>query len=136
MKSRLALLSATVLACAAPLALAQNPPPPPAQGGMGGMGGQGGFGQRRMQMMLNGITLTPQQQSQLDSIQAQFRSRMPAFTPGQRPDSAAMVQRRQVMAQQDSTIRAILTPEQQQVWDRNAEQMRNAMPRRGPGGPG
>ena len=133
MKSRLALLSAALLACAAPLALAQNPsapPPPPAQGGMGG---QGSFAQRRMQMMLNGITLTAEQQSRVDSIQTAFRSRMPAFTPGQRPDSASMAQRRQVMTEQDSTIRALLTPEQQQVWDRNAEQMRNM---RRPGGPG
>jgi len=133
MTFRIALVSAVVLACAAPVAFAQNPPPPPPSG-QGGMGGQGGFAQRRMQMMLNGITLTAAQQASVDSIQAAFRSRMPAFTPGQRPDSASMAQRRQVMADQDAAMRAVLTPEQQQVWDRNAEQMRNM--RRGPGGPG
>ena len=122
MKARLALLAATLVAVSASSALAQNPPP----------GGPGGFGQRRMQMLLNGITLTAPQQARFDSIQAAFRAQMPAFTPGQAPDSAAMQQRRQLMARQDSSLRTVLTPEQQQVWDRNVEQARS-MQRRPPG---
>jgi len=125
MKARLALLAATLVAVSASSALAQNPPP-------GGPGGPGGFGQRRMQMLLNGITLTAPQQARFDSIQAAFRAQMPAFTPGQAPDSAAMQQRRQLMARQDSSLRTVLTPEQQQVWDRNVEQARS-MQRRPPG---
>jgi Spy/CpxP family protein refolding chaperone len=85
-----------------------------------------------MQALLNGITLTAEQQAKFDSIQTAFRAQMPAFTPGQAPDPAAMQQRREMMTRQDSTLRAVLTPEQQQVWDRNMEQARS-MQRRPPG---
>ena len=125
MKARLALLAAALVAASATSALAQNPPP-------AGPGGPGGFAQRRMQMLLNGITLTPVQQAKFDSIQAAFRAQMPAFTPGQQPDPAAMQQRREIMVRQDSTLRTVLTPEQQAVWDRNVEQARS-MQRRPPG---
>ena len=126
MKVRLALLSLALVALSATTGAAQNPPP----GGPGGPGG--GMGNRRMQMMLNGITLTAQQQGRVDSITTAFRAQMPAFTPGAPPDSAAMAQRRALSARQDSTIRTLLTPEQQAIWDRNAEQARN-MQRRPPG---
>jgi Spy/CpxP family protein refolding chaperone len=122
MKARFAFLALALVAATATSALAQNP----------AGGGRQGFAQRRMQMLLNGITLTASQQTTFDSIQTAFSSQMPAFTPGERPDSAAMQQRRELMARQDSTLRAVLTPEQQQVWDRNVEQARN-MRRRAPG---
>jgi Spy/CpxP family protein refolding chaperone len=125
MKVRLALFGLALVALSATAASAQNPPP----------GGPGGMGNRRMQMMLNGITLTPVQQAQVDSISAAsaaLRAQLPAFTPGAPPDSAAMAQRRALSARQDSTIRTLLTPEQQAIWDRNAEQARN-MQRRPPG---
>jgi Spy/CpxP family protein refolding chaperone len=123
MKVRVALLGLALVALSATAAPAQNPPP-------GGPGG--GMANRRMQMMLNGITLTAQQQASVDSIVAAFRAQMPAFTRGAPPDSAARAQRMALSASQDSTIRALLTPEQQAVWDRNAEQART-MPRRPPG---
>jgi Spy/CpxP family protein refolding chaperone len=126
MKARPALLGMALVALSATAALAQNPPP----GGPGGPGG--GMASRRMQLMLNGITLSAQQQTQVDSIVAAIRAQMPAFTPGAPPDSAARAQRMALSARQDSTIRTLLTPEQQAVWDRNAEQARNMM-RRPPG---
>jgi Spy/CpxP family protein refolding chaperone len=122
MKARLAFLAVALVAATATSALAQNP----------AGGGREGFAQRRMQALLNGITLTAEQQAKFDSIQTAFRAQMPAFTPGQAPDPAAMQQRREMMARQDSTLRAVLTPEQQQVWDRNMEQARS-MQRRPPG---
>lgn len=125
MKVRLALFSIALVALSATAAPAQNPPP-------GGPGGPGGMGNRRMQMMLTGITLTAPQQARVDSIAAAFRAQMPAFTPGTPPDSAAMALRRTLSTRQDSTVRTLLTPEQQAVWDRNAEQART-MPRRPPG---
>jgi Spy/CpxP family protein refolding chaperone len=125
MKVRLALLSIALMALSATAAPAQNPPP-------GGPGGPGGMGNRRMQMMLTGITLTAPQQARVDSIVAAFRAQMPAFTPGTPPDSAAMALRRTLSARQDSSVRTLLTPEQQAVWDRNAEQART-MQRRPPG---
>ncbi len=128
MKARLAFLAAALVAATASTALAQNPPP----GGPPQGAGPGGFAQRRMQMLLNGITLSAAQQARFDSIQGAFRGQMPAFTPGQAPDPAAMQQRRELMARQDSSLRAVLTPEQQAVWDRNVEQARS-MQRRPPG---
>lgn len=122
MKVRLAFLAAALVAATATSAIAQGPPG----------GGPGGFGQRRMGMLLTGITLTSAQQAAFDSIQTAFRAKMPAFTPGQAPDPAAMQQRRAVMASQDSSLRILLTPEQQAVWDRNLEQARS-MQRRPPG---
>ncbi len=129
MKVRMAFLVAALAAATAGSAVAQNPPAgnPPA-----GPGGPGGMAQQRMQRLLQGITLTAAQQTQFDSIQAAFRAKMPAFTPGQAPDPAQMQQRRAVMASQDSALRAVLTPEQQTVWDRNVEQARSMM-RRPPG---
>jgi Spy/CpxP family protein refolding chaperone len=126
MKVRQALLGLALVALSATAASAQNPPPP------SGPGGPGGMGNRRMQMMLTGITLTAPQQARVDSIVAAFRAQMPAFTPGAPPDEAAMTLRRTLSARQDSTIRTLLTPEQQAIWDRNAEQARS-MQRRPPG---
>ena len=124
-------VAVTVLALGAGAAVAQNPPQGPGQGGPGG--GPAAFAARRMQALLQGITVTPAQQARMDSIVAAFSAQMPAFTPGQMPDSAR-ARRRELTARQDSTVRAVLTPEQQQVWDRNAANMPQRRP--GGGGPG
>jgi len=130
MRVRLAaLVVGLALAVGAPAAYAQVPGGPPP----GGPGGPGGGGARRMAALLNGIILTAQQQATVDSIVAGIRSQMPAFTPGQAPDSAAMAQRRQLTMRQDSLVRAVLTPEQQAVFDRNLQNMPQGMPRRPPG---
>lgn len=118
MKVRIAVLAAAlVLAVSAMPAVAQQPGPPP-----GGMGGPGGAG-RRMAALMNGITLTVQQQTLVDSIVAGIRAQMPAFTPGQAPDPTAMQQRRALSMRQDSLVRAVLTPEQQAIFDRNQQNM-------------
>jgi len=127
-------VAVTVLALSAGAAVAQNPPqgPPPGQGGPGG--GPAAFAARRMQALLQGITVTPAQQARIDSIVTAITAQMPAFTPGQMPDSASRARRRELTVRQDSTVRAVLTPEQQQVWDRNAANMPQRRP--GGGGPG
>jgi Spy/CpxP family protein refolding chaperone len=124
MKSRIAVVTLALLACSAAAAIAQAPPPagPPQSQGAGG------FAARRMQALLQGITLTPQQQGKFDSIQTAYQGQMPAFTPGSPPDSAAMAQRREVGQKRDADLRAVLTPEQQTVWDTNMA----SMPQRGP----
>ena len=125
MKSRIAVVTVALLALSAAGAVAQAPPPagpPPGQGQ-----GPGGFAARRMQALLQGITLTAQQQAKFDSINTAFQSSMPAFTPGSPPDSAAMARRREMSQKRDADLRAVLTPEQQTVWDQN---MAN-MPQRG-----
>jgi Spy/CpxP family protein refolding chaperone len=124
MKVRMIMVPLVALAVSATAAHAQQQPapPPPAgqgQGGGGGMGrGQGG-GQRRMQALMQGITLTPAQQASVDSLTTAFRAKMPAFTPGTPPDSATRAQMMQVSQQRDAAIRAVLTPEQQHTWDTN-----------------
>ena len=122
MKVRFAVLAAALaLAVVASPALAQGP------------GGPGGGASRRMAALMDGITLTAPQQARVDSIVAGIRAQMPAFTPGQAPDSTAMQSRRVLSARQDSLVRAVLTPEQQAIFDRNLQQIPQRMPPRPPG---
>ena len=120
MKLRVALIAFVVALLAIPAAQAQER-------------GPGERGERRMQMMFKDITLTAVQKTSVDSIMAFYRQQMGPMTPGSPPDSAARAQRRSLMQKQNADIRALLTREQQPVFDRNLEEMRNAMPRR-PGG--
>jgi Spy/CpxP family protein refolding chaperone len=99
----------------------------------GGGGGGGGFAGRRMQRLLQGITLTAPQQAMVDSITAKYRAQMPPFTPGSPPDSATRAKMRTLFGNQDKEIRAVLTPDQQEVWDQNVTEMRNRMLQRTPG---
>lgn len=93
-------------------------------------GSGGAMGERRMQMMFKDITLTPDQKIKVDSVMAVYRNQMGPMTPGTPPDSAAMATRRGLMQKQNTDIRALLTKEQQPVFDRNLEEMRAAMQRR------
>ena len=120
MRVRVALATATMLALAASAALAQTPPR-----------GAGPGGGRRMEGLLRGISLTPAQQAQVDSIREHYRSQMPAFTPGSPPDSATREKMREHFRHMVDDIRAVLTPDQQKVWDKNMAQMSE----RRPGGP-
>lgn len=85
-----------------------------------------------MQMLFQGIDLTDAQKAQIDSIQMAYRAKMPERTAGQRPDSAARAAMRETMRDEAADFRKVLTPDQQKVFDKNVEEMRN---RRG-GGPG
>ena len=111
------LLSA-LLALAATAAQAQGP------------GGRGGPG-RRMELLFKDITLTPAQQTKVDSIQARYRSERPSFTPGTPPDSATRDKVRALFQRERDDLRAVLTADQQKTFDRNLEEMRQ----RRPGGP-
>jgi len=124
MKKRFLIVPVLALALSATAATAQQTPqaggPPP------GMGGGGG-GNRRMAALLQGITLTPVQQASIDSINTAFRGRMPAFTPGTPPDSAARAQRMQLTTERDTAMRAVLTADQQRVWDTNMQTVQAQM---------
>jgi len=124
MRSRIAVLFMPLVLLAATVAAAQT------QGA--GPGGDG-FAQRRMQRLLQGMTLTAEQQAKVDSITAKYRGQMPAFTPGTPPDSATRAKLRVLFGNQDEEIRALLTPDQQKVWDQNVTEMRNRMQQRAPG---
>jgi Spy/CpxP family protein refolding chaperone len=121
MRSRFALLTGALLLLGSTAALAQNP---------GGGPGPGGFAARRMQRLLQGITLTPDQQAKVDSITARYSAQMPAFTPGSFPDSATRAKMRDLNEHQDAEIRTLLTADQQKVWDDNVAQMRARMQQR------
>src|SRR6266702_1065056 len=118
MRLRSAIVSTAILALAASGALAQNPP-------CGGGGGQRreGFAARRAQMLFKDITLTPEQQAKVDSIRARYRSEMPVFAPGMPPDSATRQKVRELFRRQNYDIRAVLTADQQKLWDRNVAEM-------------
>ena len=115
---RLVALIGALVVMAAPAAYAQ------------GGGGQGRGPGRQMEMLMQGITLTDAQKVKVDSIAQADRAQMPAFTPGQPPDSAARAKRMEIMQQQTAAVRAVLTAEQQTTFDKNLETMRQNMANR------
>jgi Spy/CpxP family protein refolding chaperone len=108
MRKQLALLFATVLA-ASPV-LAQNP------------SGRGPG--RQMEGLLRDITLTAEQQAKVDSIRGHYREQMPSFTPGNPPDSGVREKLRGLFRHEVDDIRAVLTADQQKIFDRNVAAMR------------
>ncbi len=106
---------------------------PPAGARGGGMQAQ----QARMRdMLMEGITLTPEQNTKVDSIQAASAEErreimQSAMAGGDR--EAAMAQGRELATKQYAAIRAVLTPEQQSKFDENVKKMPAA---RGMGGMG
>ncbi len=104
------LLFAALLALPVSLAYAQNP------------SGRGPG--RRMQLVLKDITLTPEQQAKVDSIQTRYRTQMPSFTPGSSPDSATREKVRGLFRHELDDVRAVLTADQQKVFDKNLAEMR------------
>jgi Spy/CpxP family protein refolding chaperone len=102
---------AGMMALAAPAAYAQG----------GGGGGQG----RGMQALLNGITLTDKQKASVDSITQAFRAQMPPMQQGTQPDSATRAKMGEVRQKQYAAVRGVLTADQQKVFDKNLEEMRN-----------
>ena len=81
-----------------------------------------------MQALFKDITLTPAQQAKIDSIRARYSTQMPAFTPGSRPDSATRAKMRDLFRRQDDEIRAVLTGDQQKIWDKNVAELRARRP--------
>lgn len=117
-------VSAAVLALGAAMAAqAQNPTPqgqPPAQGGMGM-----GRGMGMAQMLMKDITLTADQQTKFDAIQAKYREQMQAaraeMQGGDR--DAARAKMRELMSKQSEEIKAILTDDQKKQFDANQKEM-------------
>ena len=130
-----------VTACAQRPATSTTPAPQPqatvaGDSGMRGMRGEGrrGIGGERMQAMLfNGITLTAAQQSQVDSIRARHRADAQGLDPRNNLDDRQKMM--QSMQAQMSEIRAVLTADQQVVFDQNVQQMRDRRGQRGGGAP-
>jgi protein CpxP len=114
---------------AAPTLSAQNPTPggPPAGGAPRGPG-------RMQTMALQGITLTTEQQAKVDSITAATRAQMPAFTPGTPMSDADRAKMRTLAAASVQQVRAVLTPDQQKIYDKNVAAMQERMRERMQGG--
>ena len=121
-------------ACAQKPATAQTTSPQASTQQDGGqrMGRRGGD---RTQMLFQGITLTADQQSQVQAIRDRHRAEMQGLNPRENPDDRAKMM--QNMQTQMAEIRAVLTPDQQTQFDQNAAEMRQRMEQRGgrPGGP-
>jgi hypothetical protein len=136
MRHRTSLLSGLplLLLCSA-LSAQEPPPPPPAQPQLQQQQQQHPVVRQRMEVLLRGITLTPEQQSKVDSILASNAAEVQrvAGTAGMQHDSAAKQDKGKhdelalVLEKQDKQVRDTLTTEQQQVWDRNAEQLKAGM---------
>ena len=112
---RISALGAALVLAVAPMANAQ------AGGGNGG--GRGGA--RMMETLFKGIDLTDAEKAQVDSIQTAYRAKMPARTPGQAPDPSARSAMRENMQKETADLRKVLTADQQKVFDKNVEEMRN-----------
>jgi hypothetical protein len=90
--------------------------------------------------LLQGITLTADQQKKVDSVwqaNAKQRDQLRAqLQPGQMPDSATRAQMMTMRDQSMKTYRGILTADQTKVFDQNVAAMRErARQMGGPGGP-
>jgi Spy/CpxP family protein refolding chaperone len=104
---------AAVLVLVAVPAAAQDPQPAP-QPGM-----------RQNEMLFKDITLTPEQKAKVDSIQTAYRTTMRTEMQagGGMQDSTARAKMMEMRKQHYANLRAVLTPEQQVVFDRNVAAM-------------
>ncbi|MDO8500963.1 MAG: hypothetical protein Q7S20_03880 [Gemmatimonadaceae bacterium] len=120
------------LCAGATVASAQGAPPAgaPPQGGPPGGGMRGGRG---MAMLLEGITLTEAQQKQADEIRtknmAERQKMMPNGMGGGPPDEGMRAKMMEMMGKQQAEFRAILTADQQKVFDANVEKRKQMMQR-------
>ena len=130
---RIAALGVALLAGSAAAATAQAQAPAQ-QGGPGG-GGRGGFNRT-----MNGIELTEAQKAKVAEIQAKYQPEMQAIRDamqggGDRADGMAKMQA--LNEKRNPEIRAVLTPDQQVIFDKNlAEQKARMEQMRQGGGPG
>jgi Spy/CpxP family protein refolding chaperone len=131
---RIAALGVALLAGSAAIAGAQaSTQPPTQQGGPGG--GRGGFNRS-----LNGIELTDAQKTKVAEIQAKYQPEMQAIRESMQGggDRAEAFKKMQALNEKrNPEIRAVLTPEQQTIFDKNlAEQKARMEQMRQGGGPG
>ncbi|HEY8832886.1 MAG TPA: Spy/CpxP family protein refolding chaperone [Gemmatimonadaceae bacterium] len=108
------------------IAAAQGQPEPQGQGEMRrGSGGMGG-------MLLKDITLTDAQKAQIKTIREKYMPqqvelRKASQATGGPPDEATRTKMMDLQEKQAAEIRAILTADQQKVFDANLKDMRDRM---------
>ena len=127
MKPSLAVLTLAALAGAG-AARAQNPPPPNAKPASVAPALDPS---PLLKALLKDITLTPNQQHAVDSIQTTFWKRLPP-TALSAPDSAALETARGLLTQALEAVRNVLDAHQKNVWDHNVANEMSARMRVGP----
>jgi Spy/CpxP family protein refolding chaperone len=118
---RIATLAIALCAGMTSIASAQGRPEPQGQGGRGG-GGMGG-------MLLKDITLTDAQKDQIKTIREkylpqQMELRKAAQATGSAPDEATRTKMMDLQTRQAADIRALLTADQQAIFDKNMADMK------------
>lgn len=112
-----ALLALSLSVVASSPCVAQQQPEPGAQGrGRAGMGG----------MILHGITLTEAQKTQQKAIREKYAPQMMEVRKASQTSGTPMDEAKlsEIRAAQLAELRAILTAEQQVIFDRNVAEMR------------
>lgn len=123
--ARIAMMAIAFCAVSASIASAQRPD----------SASQGG---RRMgPNLLEGITLTDQQQAQVTAIREKYAPQRMAIvnalrSAGVPADSATRAKLQGITDAQTADIRVVLTAEQQQILDKNVVEMRQRMAKRQP----
>jgi Spy/CpxP family protein refolding chaperone len=78
----------------------------------------------RVDTLLQGIALTAEQKPQVDSILAYYVDQLPSSLPEASVDSVGRERIVSLLDRLDVEIRAVLTPEQQTMFDKNKEEWR------------
>jgi Spy/CpxP family protein refolding chaperone len=119
---RIATLAIALCAGTTSIAAAQGQPEPQGQGRGAGMGG----------MLLKDITLTDAQKDKIKTIREtympqQMELRKAAQATGAPPDEATRTKMMDLQTKQAADIRAVLTADQQVVFDKNLKEMKDRM---------
>ena len=123
------------LSAGASVASAQGAAPTGAPTTSGPQGGpQGGQrGGRGIAMLLEGIALTDAQQVKVDAVKEKYaaerKTLMPNGMGGGPPDEGMRTKMKEMMDKQNVELRAILTADQQKVFDANLEKRTQMMKR-------
>jgi Spy/CpxP family protein refolding chaperone len=78
-------------------------------------------------VLLAGIDLSPQQKARLDSIRMAYAPRVTFDTHASGSNEVSWAARLQYRVQQRNAIRLVLTPQQRDVFDANAERARETL---------
>ena len=113
------------IAAPAPAAADSVPTAAPAKAAVAAQG-PSDFQRRLAEVLLRGITLTAEQKTKLDGLMASHRADRSVFGTAA-PDSAAMVARVAMVRKHMAENRAVLTEEQQKIYDRNLAQLREIL---------
>lgn len=113
MKKLPLVLAALLMLAGTSVASAQDQPPR-----MGG--GRGNM----VAMLMQGITLTAEQQARVDSIAAKYGEQRRALMQDETADrETRMARSRELMTKQTDEIKALLTDEQKKMFEKNLEDM-------------